>query len=67
MLGGLGITELLICVPILVIGLIVLIVFLSQRNKRKEVQSGTKKCVYCAEYIKVDAKVCRNCGREVPE
>ena len=65
MLGGIGITELLICVPILVIGLIVLIVFLSQRNKRKTDQRDTKKCPYCAEYVKVDAKVCRYCGREI--
>ena len=26
----------------------------------------TKKCPFCAEIIKVEAKVCKHCGRELP-
>ena len=28
-------------------------------------RSNLKKCPYCAEYIKPEAKVCKHCGREV--
>lgn len=33
---------------------------------RQMAAEGMKKCPHCAEFIKVDAKVCRYCGRDVP-
>jgi hypothetical protein len=30
-------------------------------------QSETKECPFCAESIKAQAKVCRHCGRDLPE
>lgn len=33
---------------------------------RRMASEGMKKCPHCAEFIKVDAKVCRYCGRDVP-
>lgn len=32
-----------------------------------EIGEETKECPYCAEKIKVKAKVCRYCGRELPQ
>lgn len=36
-------------------------------NEQALLDEGMKKCPFCAEMIKPDAKVCRYCGRDLPE
>jgi len=40
--------------------------FLSPNDNAK-LANGMKKCPFCAEVIKPDAKVCRYCGRDLPK
>jgi hypothetical protein len=37
-----------------------------KRLEEQQAAQGLKKCPFCAEMIKPDAKVCRYCGRDLP-
>lgn len=45
------------------IGLLIAFFSSDNENAKREKDGYTKKCPYCAEYVKKDAIVCKHCGR----
>ena len=39
---------------------------ISQTTRESITGQSLKKCPYCAEFIKQEAKICRYCGKELP-
>jgi hypothetical protein len=67
-IGGLGITEIIILLTVLLLsvgGPVVLIVALVLFNRGKKANAGMKKCAFCAYSIPIEATVCQFCSREV--
>ena len=63
---NLGLTEIILLlvgigIPILLVLFIVTFIIISAKRK----QADRKACPFCAERVKLEAKVCRFCGRDI--
>ena len=45
------------------IGLLIAFFSSDDEGEKRRRTGDTKKCPYCAEYVKQEAKVCKHCGR----
>lgn len=63
--GNSGVAGFLLGILLGPIGLLIAF-FTSDNPHGKERKLGnTRKCPYCAEYVKPEAKVCKHCGRNL--
>lgn len=47
------------------IGLLIAFFSSDDENEKRRRMGDTKKCPYCAEYVKQDAIICKHCGRNL--
>lgn len=47
------------------IGLLIAFFSSDDEEEKRKRMGDTKKCPYCAEYVKQDAIICKHCGRKI--